>query len=228
MYNPAHFVEDRIPVLHELIRSHPLATLVTVTAAGLVANHIPMEIGPGDSAFGTLRGHVSRANPLWQTAQTGDALAIFQGPQGYVTPAWYAAKAEHGRVVPTWNYAVVHAHGPLRAIDDPEWLRAFVERLTDAHEQGRPQPWHVSDAPEEFIQRQVQGIVGLELPITRLEGKWKMSQNRNAEDRAGVVQGLRRDGKARDVALADLVADRMGSPAPSRDAGGPGVTDRPR
>jgi transcriptional regulator len=213
MYNPAHFVEDRLPVLHELIRAHPLATLVTITAEGLVANHIPMEIGPGEGAFGTLRGHVSRANPLWRTAQTGPALAIFQGPQGYVTPAWYPAKAEHGKVVPTWNYAVVHAHGPLHVIDDPSWLRAFVERLTDAHEQGRREPWHVSDAPEDYIQRQVQGIVGLELEIVRLEGKWKMSQNRSAEDRAGMLHGLRQTGDPASLALAEAVAERMATPS---------------
>jgi transcriptional regulator len=216
VYNPGHFVEDRLPVLHELIRAHPLATLVTVTPEGLVANHIPMEVGPGDSAFGTLRGHVSRANPLWRTATGGAALAIFQGPQGYVSPAWYPAKAEHGRVVPTWNYAVVHAHGSLRAIDDPAWLRAFVERLTDAHEERRPAPWHVSDAPEEYIERQLQGIVGLEMEIVRLEGKWKMSQNRSAEDRAGIVQGLRHAGDAAGHALADVVAERMGEPPTAR------------
>jgi transcriptional regulator len=221
MYNPAHFVEDRLPVLHELIRAHPLAALVALTADGLVANHIPMEIGPGDGPLGTLRGHVSRANPLWRTARGAPALAIFQGPQGYVTPAWYEAKAEHGRVVPTWNYAVVHAHGPLVVIDDSAWLRAFVERLTDAHERGRAAPWHVSDAPEEFIERQVQGIVGLELPIERLEGKWKVSQNRSPADRAGVVAGLRQDGDAASLSLAELVARRSGETAPSREGGKP-------
>lgn len=221
MYNPAHFREERLPVLHQLIRQHPLAALVTVGPEGLVANHIPMEIDPAGGALGTLRGHVARANPVWQAARDAEALAIFQGPQGYITPAWYPAKAEHGKVVPTWNYAVVHAHGPLRPIDDPAWLRAFVERLTDTHERGRPKRWHVSDAPDDFIERQLQGIVGIEIPISRLEGKWKMSQNRSAADRAGVVHGLRRAGDAPSLAMADGVARATGEGPPAGGGAGP-------
>jgi transcriptional regulator len=205
-----------VPVLHQFITEHPLAALVTAGPDGLTADHVPMEIDPAGGALGTLRGHVSRANPLWQRASGTMVLAIFQGPQGYVTPAWYPAKAEHGRVVPTWNYAVVHAHGELRAVDDARWLRAFVERLTDAHEGGRAKRWHVADAPEEFIERQLGGIVGIEIALSRLEGKWKMSQNRSAQDRAGVVHGLRRDGDAPSLALAEVVARR------AQDDGGTG------
>jgi transcriptional regulator len=207
MYNPPHFKEERLPVLHELIRAHGFATLVTLGPDGLVANHIPMEIVADRGALGTLRGHVARANPVWRATSPGtEALAIFQGPHGYVTPSWYRTKEESGKVVPTWNYVVVHAHGPLQAIDDPVWVRAFVEHLTESHEEGRARPWHVTDAPEEYIAAMVKGIVGIEIPITRLEGKWKVSQNRSLEDRAGVVRGLREAGDATSHAMADLVA----------------------
>jgi transcriptional regulator len=206
MYVPPHFAEDRLPVLHELIRAHPLAALVTLTADGLVANHIPMLIEPSDGSLGRLVGHVSRANPVWQAIRSEvEALAIFQGPQRYITPAWYPTKQASGKVVPTWNYAVVHARGALRVIHDRAWLRALVERLTDTHEASRPDPWHVTDAPGDFIDRQLGGIVGLELSITRLEGKWKVSQNRNSEDRPGVVRGLRAAGEPASLAMAELV-----------------------
>jgi len=214
MYLPSHFREDRVPVLHALIRAHPLATLVTLGPDGLTADHIPMEIEPG-GPLGVLRGHVARANPVWQSARSDvHALAIFQAAQGYVTPAWYATKAESGKVVPTWNYAVVHASGPLRAIDDPAWLRGFVTRLTDHHEGQRPdlrgaEPWRVTDAPDDYVERQLGGIVGIEIPLARLEGKWKMSQNRTAEDRAAVVAGLRAAGDPASLALADLVAGSL-------------------
>ena len=236
MYLPSHFREDRVPVLHALIRAHPLATLVTLGRDGLTANHIPMEIEPG-GALGVLRGHVSRANPMWQSlrlvgdvqpeagrASTADveALAIFQGAQGYVTPAWYATKAETGKVVPTWNYVVVHAAGPLRVIDDPAWLRGLVGRLTDHHEGGRAEPWRVTDAPDDYVERQLRGIVGIEIPLTRLDGKWKMSQNRTAEDRAAVVAGLRAAGDPASVALAELVAESLAA-----EHGSPRVEDGP-
>ena len=220
MYLPSPFREDRVPVLHALIRACPLATLVTVGPDGLTADHIPMEIDPG-GALGVLRGHVSRANPVWQSARADvHALAIFQAAKGYVTPAWYPTKAETGKVVPTWNYAVVHASGPLRAIDDLEWLRRFVTRLTDHHEAERrdrsgAEPWRVTDAPDDYVQRQLGGIVGIEIPLARLEGKWKMSQNRTAEDRAGGVAGLRAAGDPASLALADLVAESL---AETRDA----------
>jgi transcriptional regulator len=214
MYLPAHFQETRTPVLHDLIRAHPLAVLVTLDAAGLVANHIPMEIDPGAGELGTLRGHVARGNPVWQSARPDvGAMAVFQGPQSYITPSYYATKAATGKVVPTWNYAVVHAYGPLRVIEDAAWLRGFIEQLTDRHEAALQQamgdaPWQVGDAPGSFIDGLVKAIVGIEIPIARIEGKWKVSQNRPAEDRAGVVAGLSRGDDAARHAMAALVRDR--------------------
>jgi transcriptional regulator len=210
MYVPSQFAETRTEVLHALVRDHPFGTLVTQTADGLEANHLPLELDPSPAPLGTLRGHVARANPLWRTFSSGvDALAIFQGPDRYITPAWYASKRETGKVVPTWNYAVVHAYGPLRVVDDPAWLRALVERLTVRHEAGRPEPWRVTDAPDEFVAAMVRGIVGLEIPISRLVGKWKVSQNRSAADRGGVVRGLAALADPEAAAMAELV--RRGS-----------------
>ena len=206
MYVPDQFRERDIPTLHALIRSHTLATLVTLESHGIEANHIPMEIDPEPGPLGTLRGHVSRANPLWREPPSPvHALAIFVGPQSYVTPSWYRTKQETGKVVPTWNYAVVHAYGPLRIVHDQDWLRALVTRLTDTHERGRADAWHVTDAPADYIDRMLGGIVGLELPVARLEGKWKVSQNRDAVDRAAVVSGLRATDDAGRRAMADLV-----------------------
>ena len=213
MYLPAHFKETRTPVLHDLIRAHPLAVLVTLDANGLVANHLPLEIDAGAGEHGTLRGHVARGNPMWKSYRPEvEAMAVFQGPHGYITPAYYATKAATGEVVPTWNYATVHAHGPLRVIDDAGWLRSFVEQLTDRHEARRQQatgaaPWKVSDAPAAYIDRLVKAIVGIELPIARIEGKWKVSQNRPAEDRAGVIAGLGA-GDPVQQAMAELLRER--------------------
>jgi transcriptional regulator len=214
MYLPAHFKEDRTPVLHELIRAHPFATLVTLDATGLVANHLPMEIDATAGPLGTLRGHVARGNPIWKSPRLDvEALAVFHGPQHYITPSYYATKPATGKVVPTWNYATVHAYGTLRVIDDAAWLRSFVEQLTDRHEAEHTRatgdaPWHVGDAPESFLEKQLAAIVGLELPIARIEGKWKVSQNRPAEDRAGVVAGLGRSDDAAARAMAELVRER--------------------
>lgn len=206
MYVPSHFEETRTDVLHQLVRDQPFAVLVTHTPDGLDANHIPLELDPAPAPLGTLRGHVSRANPMWRTSSPAvEALAIFQGPDSYITPAWYATKRETGKVVPTWNYAVVHAYGPLRVIDDPAWLRALVERLTTRHEAGRPDPWQVSDAPADYVAATIRGIVGIELPITRLVGKWKVSQNRSEPDRAGVAAGLQSLGDPGATAMAELV-----------------------
>ena len=211
MYLPKHFEETRVQVLHELIRAHPLGALVALTASGLDANHIPFEVDPDPAPFGTLRGHIARANPLWRDySREAEVLAIFQGPGAYISPSWYPTKRETGKVVPTWNYAVVHAHGTLRFIDDRAWLRAFVERLTNRHEAGRPDPWKVTDAPPDYIERQLGAIVGLEIPITRLIGKWKVSQNRPAEDRDGAVEGLRQQGDHSAVAMADLIRQQRG------------------
>lgn len=206
MYLPKHFEETRVEVLHELIRAHPFGALVMMTSSGLDANHIPFEVDSDPAPFGTLRGHVARANPVWRDPSPETAaLVIFQGPDTYVSPAWYPTKIETGKVVPTWNYAVVHAHGVPRFIDDRAWLRAFVETLTTRHEAGRPAPWKVTDAPADYIDKQVGAIIGLEIPITRLIGKWKVSQNRPAQDRQGAVEGLLREGGESGAAMADLV-----------------------
>jgi transcriptional regulator len=213
MYLPKHFEETRVEILHELIRAHPFGALVVHTSSGLDANHIPLEIDPEPAPFGTLRGHIARANPLWREhARDGAALAIFQGPDTYVSPAWYPTKQETGKVVPTWNYAVVHAHGPLRVIDDPAWLRDFVTKLTNRHEAERGgEPWHVTDAPADYIDTMLGAIIGLEIPLTRLVGKWKMSQNRPAQDRAGVIEGLSQAGDASDAAVANLIRQSNGA-----------------
>jgi transcriptional regulator len=206
MYLPGHFEETRVDVLHGLIRARPFATLVTVGPDGPVADHIPMLVDPEPAPFGTLRGHIARPNPLWRTHPSDKhALAIFHGPQAYISPNWYPSKHGDSRVAPTWNYAVVQATGPLVVIDDREWLRAFVSRLTDRFEAGQPDPWSVSDAPAEFVERLVGGIVGIEIPIARLEGKWKVSQNRPEADREGTARGLEADGSTEALAMAELV-----------------------
>jgi transcriptional regulator len=220
MYLPSHFEEKRPEVLRELIAAHPLGTLVTLGSAGLDANHIPFEMAvtPADGPFGTLRAHVARANPVWKDfSRDLDALVIFQGPQAYITPTWYVeTKPANGSVVPTWNYCVVHAHGRLRAIDDRDWVRALVGRLVQRHESTQPKPWQMADAPANFIEKQLGAIVGIEIPITRLVGKWKVSQNRNDKDRAGVVVGLRAEGSAESRAMADAVkaATELGKSRP--------------
>lgn len=208
MYQVGAFREERIDVMHALMRNHPLATLVTVNDGIPDANHLPLLIDPEPLPYGTLRGHVARANPVWQQAGSQEVLAIFQGPQAYVTPSWYPSKRETGQVVPTWNYAVVHAHGPLVVHDDREWLRGLVTRLTDHQEAGLPQPWRVADAPADYLERMLAAIVGIEIPLTRLSGKWKTSQNRSAADRAGVAEGLVLKGDAQAQAMAELVAGK--------------------
>jgi transcriptional regulator len=206
MYIPKHFEETRLEILHALMRAHPLAALVTLTPDGLDANHLPFEIDPEPAPFGTLRGHLARANSLWRDFSPGvQALAIFQGPDTYISPSWYPTKQETGRVVPTWNYAVVHAHGPLRVIEDRRWLRGFVERLTNCHEASHSTPWKVTDAPADYLDKQLGAIVGLEMPIARLVGKWKVSQNRPAHDQDGVVQGLLQEGRESATAMAGLL-----------------------
>ena len=196
MYLPKHFEETRPETLHELIRTHPLGLLVTLNEAGLQANNVPFVLDPDPAGGpGILRAHVARANPLWREARADvEALVVFQGPQAYVSPGWYPSKAEHGKVVPTWNYVTVQARGTLRAIDDADWVRAFVTRLTTRHEAVQAQPWAVTDAPPDFVDTMVRAIVGIEIPLTALTGKWKVSQNRSAADRAGVVGALRAAG----------------------------------
>jgi transcriptional regulator len=208
MYLPSHFEETRVDVLHRLIEERPLGTLVTRTPDGLEANHLPFEIDRQPPPFGTLRGHVARANPQWRSAAPGvEALVIFHGPDGYVSPGLYPSKRETGQVVPTWNYVVAHAVGPLRVVDDPAWLRGLVGRLTDRHERGRREPWKLGDAPADFIDAMLRAIVGLEMPILRLTGKWKLSQNRPPGDRAGVAEGLEREPRATGPDLAERVRE---------------------
>lgn len=209
MYQVPLFNEDRIEVQHALIRAHPLGLIVTAGPGGLMANPLPFLVDPEASEKGTLLAHLARANPQWrELAVVDECLVVFQGPQDYVTPSWYATKRETGKVVPTWNYATVHAWGRPRVIEDAAWLRGQIGALTQSREQGRTDPWAVDDAPERFIEAQIKGIVGLEIPIARIEGKWKVSQNRPEADRRGVVEGLRAEGG--DEAMARLVAERGG------------------
>ena len=194
MYLPASFRQDRVDVLHDTIRHAGLATVVTVTADGLVASHVPLLLEPDPAPYGTLVGHLAKPNPQARGA-INEALAIFLGPDAYVTPSWYATKRETGKVVPTWNYVAIHAAGPIDFFDEPARLLDVVTRLTVRHESGRAAPWAVSDAPADFVQTMLKGIIGFSIRITRLEGKWKMSQNRPPADRAGVVAGLAADGR---------------------------------
>lgn len=206
MYQPVHFREDRIEVQHALIRAHPLGMLITAGPGGLIANPIPFVIDAEASEHGTLRCHVARANPQWREFPSIDeCLVVFQGPQDYVTPSWYATKRETGKVVPTWNYVTVHAWGRPQAIDDAAWLRKNVENLTRMNEKALPAPWMVDDAPADYVASQLRAIIGVEIPISRIEGKWKVSQNRPEADRAGVVTGLRERGSE---TMSDLVAER--------------------
>ncbi len=211
MFVPPQFEEARTDVLAALIRVHPLGTLVTLGAGGLNANHLPFLLDPAPAPHGTLIGHVSRANPAWRDFDPKvQALAVFQGAESYITPSWYPTKQQTGKVVPTWNYAVVHAYGLLRIVEDSARLRVIVERLTAQHEAARPNPWQVSDAPPEYIEQMLRGIVGIEIEISRLVGKWKTSQNRDAADREGVVEGLRESGDPNSAAMSELVR-RSGS-----------------
>ena len=196
MYQPPHFREERLDVLHALIRSHPLGLLITAGPGGLQANHVPLLLDANSSERGTLRAHLARANPqVQELAAVSECLVVFQGPQHYISPSLYPTKHETGKVVPTWNYVAIHAAGPIRFFDDPARLLEIVTRLTERHEQARAKPWAVGDAPADFIAGMLRGIVGFEIPIARLEGKWKMSQNRPPADRAGVVAGLTEEGR---------------------------------
>jgi transcriptional regulator len=195
LYLPPLFKEDRIDVLHDTIRRSGLATLVTLTPDGLIASHVPLLLDTEPAPYGTLLGHLARPNPQARGAVAGvQALAIFQGPDAYITPSWYETKRATGKVVPTWNYVTIHAYGTIEFFDNTERLLAIVTRLTEKQEVARADPWAVTDAPADFTQSMLKSIVGFTLPIARLEGKWKMSQNRPAEDRAGVIDGLQDEG----------------------------------
>ena len=205
MYIPPAFRETDRTTIHAWMRASRLVSLVTCGGAGVLATPMPMLLDADDGENGTLYGHVARANPQWKEAASGDALAIFMGPDAYVSPAWYATKRETGKVVPTWNYVAVHAYGPVEFFDDPVRLRRLVERLTDRHEAGRSDPWAVTDAPEAFVEAQLRAIVGVRMPIARIDAKRKLSQNRTTEDRSGVIAGLLESGDERDRAIGKLM-----------------------
>jgi transcriptional regulator len=206
MYVPPLFKEDEVPILHEAIRRTGLATLVTYGADGMEASHVPLLLDPDPAPYGTLLGHIARSNPQWQRVDASiPALAMFLGPEAYISPGWYATKKTTGKVVPTWNYVAIHAYGTIEYHHDKVRLLDIVRRLTERHEAERPAPWAVTDAPTDYLDGMLGAIVGFALPIDRLEGKWKMSQNQPAENRTGVIAGLKDKGED---AVADLVAER--------------------
>jgi transcriptional regulator len=211
MYLPKHFEERDPERLRSLIQRHPLGALVTATESGLDANHIPFLFADTASGAQQLHGHIARANPLWrEVVRDATALVIFQGPESFISPSWYPSKRENASVVPTWNYAVVHVHGVLRCVDDPAWVRSHVEALTREHEGKRDAPWAVTDAPADFIEKMVTAVVGIEISITRLVGKWKVGQNRSISDRIGVVEALQREAVPSGTTMAALIRETLG------------------
>lgn len=210
LYTPRHFREDRTDVLHGAIRDFPMAQLVTFGETGLESTPLPLLLDLADGGQGALLGHVARANPQWKTANRSvEALAIFSGPDSYISPGWYETKRQTGKVVPTWNYVTIQVRGRISFVEDPQELLEIVRRLTELHENGRDAPWAVADAPADFIASQLRAIVGLRLEITEITGKWKMSQNRSEADRAGVIEGLRAEGAPAADAVAEFVAAAM-------------------
>ncbi len=205
MYTPPAFREDDPAILAQIMRTSRLSTLVTATPEGILATPLPFILDESEGEFGVLYGHLAKANPQWKLPATGQALVIFTGADAYITPSWYASKREHGKVVPTWNYEAVHAYGPPEFFEDPARLHDAVTRLTNLHEGPREDRWAVTDAPDQFIQSQLKGIVGVRLPIERIEGKRKMSQNRPEADREGVVQGLGESQRETDRYVATLI-----------------------
>jgi transcriptional regulator len=209
MYIPKMYEENRVPVLHEFLESNPFASLITMTASGLFASHIPMVLERDGSELGRLKCHVSRANHQWKEfSREIEALAIFKGADHYITPTWYVEKQETGKVVPTWNYEVVHVYGKLQVMQDHDTLMAHLNSLTNIHEAASPEPWKVSDAPEDYIETMAKGIVGLEFSISRLEGKWKVSQNRHERDYEGILKGLDELNTEASKAMKKLVQTR--------------------
>lgn len=206
MYTPSAFRDDDLPRIHQTMRECGLATLVTALEGGLMGTPLPMFLDASEGERGTLYAHVARANPQWKSASTSEAMTIFMGPDAYITPSWYATKQQTGKVVPTWDYVAVHAYGPVEFFEETDRLLEVVTRLTNLHEQQRVEPWAVSDAPTDYIKAQLRGIVGVRMPITRLEGKRKLSQNYSAADRAGVIEGLSGSGNAHETAIASLMS----------------------
>lgn len=206
MYIPKAHEETRIDVLHDLMKMHPLGCLVTLGEDGLLVNHIPFLVDSSAGELGTLKCHVARANPVWKNfSNTIDSVVVFQGPHSYVSPNWYPTKHQTGKAVPTWNYAVAHAHGIPKVIEDPVWLLDLVAKLTAVHEASQRLPWKVADAPEEFTHRLLEMIVGIEIPISKIEGKWKLSQNRPKADRLGLMAGLEAQGDEASQSMAAMV-----------------------
>lgn len=208
MYTPPVFAVSDTQRLHGLIREYPLATMITLDVSGIVVNHVPFLLDTTRGEQGVLMGHVARANPVWQSfSREIPSVVVFEGPQAYVTPSWYAAKAEHGKVVPTWNYAVVHVRGFPRVVKEESAVLALLDRLTRAQEAALPSPWQLQDAPADYIEKLMSAIVGIEIPVSSIEGKWKMSQNRDAADRAGVCNGLRELGGDAAATMARWMED---------------------
>lgn len=219
MYNPSHFVENRADVLQTLVKAHPLATLVTMSPEGLVANYIPLLLRHDGTAFGTLVGHVARANPAWSATDLGvNVLACFQGPQAYISPSLYATKQEHGKVVPTWNYVAVQATGPLMVHDDADWIRTQVTELTQQQEVHRATPWAVDDAPRSYTDTMIRALVGISIRVVAMTGKWKVSQNQPPINRLSVAEGLAQSPQEANQAMAILVREAAagGTPKPRR------------
>lgn len=208
MYNPSHFEETRTDVMHELMRQYPLATVIASTAAGLVADHIPLQVVMTDEKKGKLIGHVARANPLWQIDPETELLIVFQGAQCYISPNWYASKpSSGGKVVPTWNYAVVHVRGKLRALHEAHEILPILNALTQRHESSQAHPWSVNDAPPDYIEKLLGAIVGFEIDITHMQGKWKVSQNRLEQDRASTSAALMQLADTNARVMAKLIPD---------------------
>jgi len=209
MYIPKHFLESRFEVLHAFMRRHPLATICVDGGSGLEADHVPLTLRSEPAPHGVLLGHVARANPLWRKAGDGlDCLVVFQGPQHYISPNWYATKAETGRVVPTWNYEVVHVRGRILAVDDPVRLRVLLEELTTEHEQSQTQAWHVRDAPNDYIDAMVRAVVGIRIEIQGLVGKSKLSQNQPDANQRSLVEALRARDDSSALQMAEAIAER--------------------
>jgi transcriptional regulator len=213
MYQPSHHRQDRLEAQHGLIRAYPLGTLVTVGPDSILANPVPFLLDVAASPKGVLKAHVARANPLWRAHDPArEALVIFQGPQCYVSPSFYASKAETGKVVPTWNYVTVQVHGRLKVIEERAWLLDQIRALTALQEAGQPVPWTIDDAPTDFISAMLAAIVGIEIDIDRIEGKWKLSQNRSPGDQRSLVEALRRSSQESARAIAALIADGSRGP----------------
>ncbi len=205
MYCPPAFREDDVQLIFEHIRQARLANFITATPDGLMATPLPLFLDESEGQYGVLYGHLARANSQWRTPCVGEAMTIFMGPDAYITPSWYQTKKETGKVVPTWNYITVHAYGVVEFFEDSERLHNVVKKLTNFHEQERPDPWAVNDAPDAYIQSQLKGIVGIRMVISKLEGKRKMSQNRSAQDRAGVNKGLTESDDVNDQIASQLI-----------------------